>query len=175
MVDIKTEWNEQNVKEYIRYMMFLRNKISKLVMIFLTVCCTFTLVFCLISFFAFGYDFTIIFALAIVLIAVAYFVFFALIIKGAAKNILKVNAGSELNRVMISEDDILGFNGDDPVGVINWNKMDDIYFNEKTQTVYLTTKKNAVLILECKNILSGTSDELKEIVGAKRDELSKEA
>ena len=175
MVDVKAEWNKQSLKEYVRYTIFLKNKSTKAALISFAVFCTLVFAFCLTIFFIFGYTFAIIFALTIVLLAAAYIVFFAFTIKSAAKNILKANADSELNRVMISEDDILGFNDDEPMGVINWNKIADIYFNEKEQAAYLTTKGNAVLILECKNILSGTAEELKEIVGAKRNELSKNA
>lgn len=174
MVDIKTEWNEENLKEYVKYTIFLRNKVSKIALISFAVCAVFFVSFCFAVFFVMKYAFALIFALIIVLIAVSYAVFFAINIKSCTKNILKANAESELNRIMISKDDIICFNSDEPVGTISWSKMADIYFNEKAQAAYLTSKGNAVLILECKNIISGTADELKEIIGKKRDELSKE-
>ena len=175
MVDIKTDWNEQNLKEYVKYSLFLRNKIAKIALISFAICSAFILALCIIAFFALDYSFALVFAVVILLIAVGYIVFFVFNINSCTKSILKANAGSELNRVMISSDDIIFFNDDEPVGTVNWNKMADIYFSEKAQTAYLTTKGNAVLILECKNILSGTADELKEIIGKKRDELPKEA
>lgn len=175
MVSIKTEWNEQNLNEYVRYKIFLRNKSTKTVLISFAVFCALVFAFCLIVFFTLGYTFALVFALVMVLLAVFYTVFFTFSIKSAVKKILKSNAESELNRVMISEDDIIAFNDDEPIGSISWSKIVDIYFSEKVQAVYLTSEGNAVLILECKNILSGTSGELKEIVGAKRNELSKKA
>ena len=175
MVDIKTDWNEQNLKEYVKYTIFLRNKASKIALISFAVCGALILAMCIAVFFVFSYAYALIFALIIVLLAVSYAVFFALNIKSCTSRILKANAESELNRVMISEDDIICFDGDEPVGTISWSKMADIHFSEKAQAAYLTTKGNAVLILECKNILSGTADELKEVIGKKRNELPKEA
>lgn len=174
MVDIKADWNERNLKEYVKYTIS-KNKISKISLLFFTICSVFILVFCLTAFFAFKYVFALVFALVIVFITAGYVVFFAVSIKRFTQSMLKANAEPELNRIMISDDDILCFNGDEPIGTLSWSKMADIYFNEKEQAAYLTSKGNAVLILECKNILSGTSDELKEIIGKKRDELSKEA
>ena len=175
MVDIKTEWNERNLKEYVKYAVFSKNKTTKIALISFAVCGVLVLAFCLTVFFAFGYTFALIFVLTIVLLAIAYTVFFAFTVKNCTKNILKANSETELNRVMISSEDIIGFNNDEPIGVISWGKMADIHFNEKSQAVYLTTEGNAVLILEYKNILSGTVQELKEIIGAKSDELSKKA
>ena len=174
MVDIKTEWNEENLKEYVKYTIILRNKVLKIAIISFAVCAVFIISFCLAAFFALKYTFTLIFALIIVLFVVSYAAFFAINVKICTKNILKANAESELDRVMISEDDIICFNGDEPVGTISWSKIADVCFSEKAQAAYLTSKGNAVLILECKNILSGSADELKEIIGKKRDELSKE-
>ena len=175
MVDIKTEWNEQNLKEYVKYAVFSKNKTTKIALISFAVCGVLVLAFCLTVFFAFGYTFALIFVSVIILLAIAYAVFFAFTIKKSTKSILKANLETELNRVMISDEDIIGFNDDEPIGTISWDKMADIYFSEKLQTAYLTTKGNAVLILECRSILSGTAQELKEIVGAKRDKLSEKA
>lgn len=175
MVDIKTDWNEQNLKEYVKYTVFLRNRTVRLALIFFAACSAFIIAFCLTVFFIFEYIFTLIFAVMILILAIGFAVFFMLNIKSSTKKILKSNAESELNRVMISEDDIICFNDEEPIGTISWSKMADIYFNEKAQTAYLTTERNAALILECSNILSGTSEEFKEIIGKKRDELSKKA
>ena len=175
MVDIKSEWNEENLKEYVKYTIFLRNKISKIALISFAVCGVFIFAVCTAVYFVFSYAFALVFALIIALIAISYVVFFAYNIKRCTNSILKANAESELNRVMISKDDIICFNDDEPVGTISWSKMADIYFNEKEQAAYLTTKGNAVLILECKNIMSGTADELKEVISKKRNELPKEA
>lgn len=175
MVDIKTDWNEQNIKEYVRYTVFLRNKVSKTAVTALAVCSAVLFAFCITMFFIFGYIISLIFALMIVLITAIYVAFFAFATKNAAKHIQKTNAESELNRVMISEDDIIGFNDEEPLGTISWSKISDIYFDEKLQAAYLTSQRNAVLILECKNILYGTAEELKAIVEAKRNELSKKA
>ena len=175
MVDIKTDWNEQNLKEYVKYTIFSRNKTVKITLISFALCCVFILAFCLIVFFVFDYILTLILAGMIVVLAIAFAAFFAFNIKSSTKKILKANAESDLNRVMISEEDIICFNDEEPIGTVSWSKMADIYFNERVQTAYLTTERNAALILECSNILSGTADELKEIIGKKRDELSKKA
>ena len=175
MVDIKTDWNEQNLKEYVKYTVFLKNRTIRTALISFAACGAFIIAFCLIVFFAFNYIFTLIFAATVLILAIGSAVFFTFNIKSSTKNILKANAESELNRVMISEDDIICFNDEEPIGTISWSKMVDIYFNEKVQTAYLTTERNAALILECSNILSGTAEEFKEIIGKKRDELSKKA
>ena len=175
MVDIKTDWNEKNLKEYIKYTFFIRNKAVRISLISFAACGAFILLFCLTVFFVFGYIFTLFFAVTIVFFAIVFAAFFTFSIKSSIKKILKENAESELNRVMISEDDIICFNDEEPIGAISWSKMADIYFNEKAQTAYLTTERNAALILECSNILSGTAEELKGIIGKKRDELSKKA
>lgn len=175
MVDIKTDWNEQNLKGYVKYTVFLKTKAIRTALIFFAACAAFVLVFCLTVFFVFEYVFTLIFAGTIMLLAIAFAAFFSLNINSSAKKILKANEESDLNRVMISEDDIICFKDEEPIGTVSWSKMADIYFDEKKQTAYLTTERNAALILECSNILSGTADELKEIIGKKRDELSKKA
>ena len=175
MVDIKTGWTEQNLKEYIKYTIFFRSKAAKIALIFLAACGILTLAFCLTVFFIFDYIFTLFFAGVILLIAIGSAAFFVFSIKSSVKRMLKANDDSELNRVMISEDDIICFNGEEPIGTVSWSKMADVYFNEKAQAAYLTTEGNAALILECSDIISGTAEELKEIIGKKRDELSKKA
>ena len=175
MVDVKTSWTEQALKEYVRYTIFFRSKAAKMALIFLAICGVLTIAFCLTVFFIFEYIFTLIFAGTILLIVIATAAFFILSIKSSVKSMLKANDDSEFNRVMISEDDIICFNNEEPIGTVSWSKMADVYFNEKVQAAYLTTEGNAALILECSNILSGTAEELREIIGKKHDELSKKA
>lgn len=175
MVDIKMDLTEENLKEYVRYTVFLKNKFFVIALISFAVFGVLTVALCLAAFFLFNYMIALIFAGIIVFIEIGFAAFLIFNINSCSKRVLKANAESELKRVMISEDDIIVFNDSGPIGNISWNKMAEIYFNEKAQAVYLTTERNAALILECSNILSGTADELKEIIGKKRDELSKKA
>lgn len=173
MVDIKTGWTENNLREYVKYTVFLRNKFSMIALISFAVLGAVIIALCLTIFFVFDYILALVFAGIIVLFAIGFAAFLKLNINSCSKRVLKANEESDLNRVMISEDDIIVFNDDEPIGRISWSKMADIYFNEKVQAAYLTTEKNAALILECSNILSGTADEFKEIIEKKRYELSK--
>ena len=175
MVDIKTDWTEKNLKEYVKYTVFSKNKFFVIALISFAMFGVLIVALCLTVFFLFKYIFSLVFAGIIVLLEIGFAAFLTLNINSCSKRVLKANAESELNRVMISEDDIIAFNDDEPIGTISWSKMADIYFNEKVQAAYLTTETNAALILECSNILSGTAEELKEIIGKKRDELSKKA
>ena len=173
MVDIKTEWTENNLREYVKYTVFLRNKLSMIALISFAVLGAIIIALCLTIFFVFDYILALVFAGIIVLFAIGFAAFLKFNINICSKRVLKANTESDLNRVMISENDIIVFNDDELIGTISWNKMADIYFNEKVQAAYLTTERNAALILECSNILSGTADELKEIIEKKRYELSK--
>ena len=54
MVDIKTDWNEQNLKEYVKYTVFSKNKAIRMALIFFAVCGAVVIGFCLAMFFIFN-------------------------------------------------------------------------------------------------------------------------
>lgn len=174
MVEVKLQWNESNLKEYVKYTSFTQNTLSKAALIVFSICYVMIFAFCMIMAFAFNYYFMIGVALILTLLVGIFAVFMVLWLKSYIKNALKANSESDINNVLVCTDALLLLNEDEPLGKIDYENVKEIVFNEKNGASYIITKGDAVLILENKNIMLGTCEELKKILEEKKSELSKE-
>ncbi len=175
MVEINTKWTEENLKEYTRYVTFLKGKLSKLVLIGLVVLYLVVDAGCLALFLAMKLTFALVMAILFTCFMAACAVFFAITIRDFVKTTLKSSENEDFNGVLINSDHIFICKDQQPIGELEWDKITKIYINEKAGAVYLCTEENAVLILEFKNITNGTEKELREAVKEKYDKLSKKA
>lgn len=176
MIEIKTEWNEENLRKYIIYKTFFANKYTMLSFVvfffcFLAIVATCIAMYCMIKMAVF-----LIMAGAVVLFSAGFAVFFAIKINKNVKQSLKESKtdaeATEQETAMLTEDLITVYRNGVPYGVMEWDKITSICFNDKCGAAYLSTEDGAVLILEYKNIKSGTESELKEMLQIKNVKLS---
>lgn len=175
MVEIKTQWTEENLKEYTKYTAFVKGRLSRVMLIALLVLYVIVVSGCIALYCMFKYVFAIVMAIAFTVFLAACLLFFALTVRDFVKTNLKAGENEEFDSVLINEDNIFICKDGQPIGELEWDKIAKIYTNEKAGAVYLCTAENAVLILEYKNIVGGTEKELKETVEKRYDKLSKKA
>lgn len=175
MVEIKTSWTEENLKEYYKYTFFAQKVLPKALLVILPVLYLIIVIYCIIVYINMQFVFTLIFAIVMTVVFALSGLLFVYMLKSIIKNTLKANENSEFNRAVISKDTIILFKDEKPYGELDWEKIKKISVNEKYSAVYLSTEENAVLILESKNIINGTWDSLKEIAKEKNDKLPKKA
>lgn len=175
MVEIRTSWTEENLKEYYKYTIFSEKKLPKILLALLPVLYLAILVYCIIVFINMHFTAILVFAIVMTVIFAASAAIFVSMLKSIIKNTLKSNENSDFNKAVISRDAIILFKDEKPFGELDWDKIKKVTLNEKFSAVYLSTEENAVLILESKNILNGTWNTLKEIATEKNDKLSKKA
>ncbi len=175
MVEIKTLWSEDNLKEYYRFMIFSQRKLPKILLVVLPILCLLMVIMCLIVFIQMQIPTMLVLA---ILIAVGFAVSAVIIlfmIKSVIKETLKTNENSEFDKAVISKDAIILYKDEKPLGALEWEKIEKIFVNEKGSAVYLSAGENEMLILESKNIINGTWEALKEIAKEKHDKLPEKA
>ncbi|HBH95307.1 MAG TPA: hypothetical protein DDX91_06105 [Ruminococcaceae bacterium] len=175
MVEIKTLWTEENLKEYTKYTTFVKGRLNKVMFIALLVLYAAVVGGCIALFCMFKFTFALVMAIAFTVLLAVCILFFALTVKDFVKTALKAGENEEFDSVLINEDNIFICKNGQPIGELEWDKITRIYTNEKAGAVYLCTAENAVLILEYKNIVGGTEKELKDTVEKRYDKLSKKA
>lgn len=175
MVEIKTKWTEENLKEYTKFVTFSAGKLSKVMFISVLALYFIVVAGCLALYFAMKFTVALVMAIGFTCFLAVCVLFFALTIKDFVKTTLKSSENEEFDSVLINTENIFICKDQQPIGELEWDKITKIYFNEKCGAVYLSTSENAVLILEYKNIVSGTEQELRETVKKKYDKLSKKA
>lgn len=173
MVEIKSVWTEENLKEYARYNTFSKGVFSRFMVIALIALYAVVVVGCLILYFMTELVFALIMPVIFTLFLVGCFLFLVSTMKEFVKNALKTGENEDFDSVLIDTDNIFICKEQQPIGQLDWDKITKIGINEKAGAVYLSTEENAVLILEFKNIVKGTEKELRETVKEKYDKLSK--
>ncbi len=175
MVEVKTQWTEENLKEYTKYVAFSKGQLNKLIFIIISVIYVIVAAGCIAIYCIFQYTFALVMAIAFTCFMALCVVFFILTIRGFVKSTLNSSENEEFDSVLINDEHIFICKEQQPIGELDWNKITKIYINDKAGAVYLCTEENAVLLLEFKNITGGTEKELREIVKEKYDKLSKKA
>lgn len=175
MVEIKTKWTEENLKDYTRFIIFNKSKLNKYLYIAMLVLYVLILAGCLTVYFAMHFDFALIMLLGFTFFLAVCILIYAFILKDFVKTTLKSNENEAFDSVLINSNNIFICKDQQPIGELDWEQIVKIYINEKCGAVYLCTQENAILILEYKNITGGTQQELIETVKEKNDKLSKKA
>lgn len=171
MIEIKTEWTKENLTGYVLSKFFIKNSSMKLAASAFAVCIVLIIASCIVSFLMLG-DFALLFlAFGVIVLAVGYVLFLAFALNKYVKKALEANEKSEMDGAIITEDNIIACCKGEPFGEMLWEKITEIIFNDKRNTVYLSTDDGAVLILEYSKILKGTEKELREIVTNKYEKL----
>lgn len=113
---------------------------------------------------------------AVVVLAGGAAAFFVLKINKNVKASVNENSAlSERESVILDEDKITVCKNETPFGEIGWEKIVSIELYDKGKTAYLATEEGAVLILEYKNIVTGTEKDLREMLLIKNVKLSEKA
>ncbi len=176
MIEIKTEWTEENLKRYIMYKFFFSNKFTMVFAAVFGVCFAAIAASCAAMFAMTKSAVFLILVGAVVVLAVGVAALFVLKINKNVKASVNGNsASSEGESVILDEDKITVCKNETPFGEISWEKIVSIELYDKGKTAYLATEEGAVLILEYKNIFTGTEKELREMLLIKNVKLSEKA
>lgn len=176
MIEIKTEWTEENLKRYIMYKFFFSNKFTMVFAAVFGVCFAAIAASCAAMFAMTKSAVFLILVGAVVVLAVGVAALFVLKINKNVKASVNGNsASSERESVILDEDKITVCKNETPFGEISWEKIVSIELYDKGKTAYLATEEGAVLILEYKNIFTGTEKELREMLLIKNVKLSEKA
>lgn len=175
MVEIKTKWTEENLKDYMRFNIFNKSKLNKYLFIALIVLYVLVVAGCITIYFVLDFSPALIMLLGFTVILAVSFLIYFFILKDFVKTTLKSNKNEVFDSVLLNSSTIIVCKDQQPIGELGWGKIAKIYINDKCGAVYLCTEENAILILEFKNIVGGTEQELIETVKEKNDKLSKKA
>ena len=173
MVEVKIEWTEKNLKEYCMYNLFGKTKRILALVIMLIAIYLALVTGCIVLYFTYDFYQGLILAGMLTVFWAAGALFLRSVINSTVKKAVEENKDRPDQSVILGEHSVLICHGGDPVGEVKWDKITEVYFNDRAQTVYLNTGNDAVLMLEQKNIVSGTMEELREIVKEKRRETAK--
>ncbi len=175
MVEIKTLWSGENLKEYYKFMIFSQRKLPKILLVVLPILCLLMVIMCLIVFIQMQISTMLVLAILITVGFAVSAVIILFMIKSVIKETMKANENSEFNKAFVSKDSIILFKDEKPLGALDWEKIEKIFINEKASAIYLSAGENEMLIFESKNIINGTWASLEEIAKEKYDKLSEKA
>lgn len=175
MVEIKTGWSKESLKEYCKFKLFGKSKRNIILIVILGLIYLAVLTGCLVLFFAQGYTYLIIFAVLLTMLWGAGAFFIRSVMNTFVENAIKENEGDPSESIIVGESSILVCQSGEPAGEIKWDKITDIFFNDKAETIYLSAGENSVLILEKKNIVNGSMEELRKIAEGKKRECNKKS
>lgn len=175
MVQLKIDWNAENLKKYIMFNSFFGNKYAKLSLVFFGICFALILSTCIAMFCMSGQLIFLILACAAIVFTAAAALLFVFTVKRNIKKSLSVCSEDDPDNAVITESAILLCKGNEPFGEIDWEKITDISFNDRDNAAYLSAEGSSVLILEYKNITFGSEETLREMLSIKNVKLSKKA
>lgn len=176
MIEIKTEWTEENLKRYMMYKFFFSNKFTMLSTVVFGLCFAVISVSCAVMFAMTESAVFLVLVGAVVVLAGGAAAFFVLKINKNVKASVNENSAlSERESVILDEDKITVCKNETRFGEIGWEKIVSIELYDKGKTAYLATEEGAVLILEYKNIVTGTEKDLREMLLIKNVKLSEKA
>lgn len=173
MVEVKIEWSEKSLKEYCKFNIFRKTKRTLIAIVTLVLIYILILTACIVLFAAFNFSQGLILAAMITVFWGAGALFLRSIMNSMVQKAMEDNKDNPAESVVLGEHSILVCRDGNPVGEIRWEKITGVYFNDKAEAVYLNTKEGAVLMLEKKNIVSGSMEELSKIAKEKQRELTK--
>lgn len=175
MIQLKIDWNAENLKKYIMFTSFFGNKFAKLSLVFIAVCMVVILGTCITMFCMSGQTIFLILACVIIVFTAGSALLFTFIVKRNIKKSLSGSSEDDPDNVVITENAILLCKGNEPFGELDWEKITAISFNDRDNAAYLSAEGSSVLILEYKNITFGSEERLREMLSIKNAELSKKA
>lgn len=173
MVEVKIDWTEENLKEYCKFNLFGKSKHSIILLIVLAVVYIVLVTGCVVLYVALNFYQSLILAAMLTVFFGAGALFLRSVMNSIVKKAMEENKDSHFERVIVGEHSIMVCQGGKPIGELMWDKVTGIYFNNKAETVYLNASDDAVLILEKKNIINGSMEELSKIAKEKQREHTK--
>lgn len=173
MVEVKIDWTEKSLKEYCRFNIFGKTKKFSVLFLILAFLYVVLLAGCLTIFFAFKIYQSLLLAGMLTVFCIVGVLFFRSAINTAVKKAMEENSDGLAESVILGEHSILVCHDGNPVGEIKWDKITEIYLNDKAEAVYINTESGAALILSKENIVSGSMEELKKLTKEKQSEHTK--
>lgn len=165
MIDAVINWNEESIKEYVRYTIIEKNKSTKVGLTVYMILMAAIAVVALVAAFITGMMWLLIATICAGLMAVIFIAVLFYAIRRYSKDIYELNSGSTLNGVEITATALCFKKDDVNKGLLSWDSVTEVDFNK--DTAYITTAEGFLIIIEKKNIREGSIDELKKIVSEK--------
>lgn len=173
MTEFRYEKKKENVRDYLKSVMFRENVSNKALIIALAVCLVVVaaagIVYCVMT----GSLGMLAITAAAVLLAAVYPVILIVVINRLTVKLSQSGSDDDKNvTIGVSESFILLIRNNNPCGKIEWNEITEIY--EGKNGFYLVEKEGSLIMLGKDSVASGTYDEAAQVIRAKKAELPKE-
>lgn len=172
MTEFRYEKKKENIKDYLKTVMFRNNTINKALIIALMVCLLVVAVagiaYCVIT----GSMGMIAITITAALLAAVYPLILTIAINHLTNKLS--NGGNEEKDITIgvSESFILLIRNNNPCGKIEWSEITEIH--EGKEGFYLIEKEGSLIILGKNSVSSGTYDEAAQVIRVRKAMLPKE-
>ena len=168
MTEFKLNWSREAINEYID-LMIKGKSLQALPVILFTVCVVTLIASGIVMFALTGNILSILVSACGVLFGAAVIITLSFVKKSLYKKVTEAYKGLSDLVAAVSDKDIILIKNNLPYGIISWDKIDEITFGKKA--FYLTTKENALLILEKNAVVSGVISEAEEVLKLKADSI----
>ncbi len=165
MINAIIGWNEENIKEYVKYIIIEKNKGTKTGLVIYSVLMAVIAVAALVAAFITGMMWLLIATVCAALMIGVFLLVLRYAINRYTKDIFEINDGSTINGIEITATALCVKKDDVAKGLINWDSVTEIDFNN--DNAYISTAEGYLIIIEKANIKEGSLDELKKIVDEK--------
>ena len=172
MTEFRYERKNENIKDYLKTVMFRQNAANKALIIALAVCLAVVaaagVVYCVIT----GSMGMIAITVAALLLAAVYPVILMVVINNLTVKLSKSSEDEKNITIGVCDSYILLIKNNSPCGKIDWADITDI--TEGKTGFFLTEKEGSLIILGRNSIASGTYDEAVQILNIKKAAIKKE-
>lgn len=165
MIDAVIGWNEENIKEYVKYVIIEKNKGTKTGLAIYSVLMAVIAVAALVAAFVTGMMWLLIATICAALMIGIFLLVLWYAINRYTRDIFEINDGSTINGIEITATALCVKKDNIAKGLISWENVTEIDFNK--DNAYISTAEGYLIIIEKANIKEGSLDELKKIVEEK--------
>ena len=167
MTEFRYERNKENIKDYLKTVMFRDNTANKVLLIALAACLIVVAAAGIVYSVITGSMGMIAITVAAVILAAVYPLIFVIVINRLT---VKLSQGSEADAkgvtIGVSDSMILLIRNNNPCGKIEWNEITEIH--EGKTGFFLTEKEGSLIILGKDSVVSGTYDEVAHVIRIKK-------
>ncbi len=165
MIDAVIGWNEDNIREYVKYIIIEKNKGTKTGLTIYSVLMAVIAVGALVTALVTGMMWLLIATICATLMIGIFLLVLWYAINRYTKDIFEINDGSTINGIEITATALCVKKDDVAKGLISWDNVTEIDFNK--DNAYISTAEGYLIIIEKDNIKEGSLDELKRRVEEK--------
>lgn len=165
MIIANMNWTKENVWEFVKHHTLHKSKLQKILFAAYIICALLLLVFGITAFVITAEIMVLLFSLGALLVMCAYVVFFYFMMKSMAKKLLEANSENENLEICFNDEVIFVRKNNEPMGIIPWDNITDI--NIGASAAYITSKENALILIEFKCITTGKKEDFLKLLEVK--------